>query len=119
MLDMPCILILHQSPFPLAEHLGAQRGHVGFVAELLEGREERFEVEDDGAREGETAQRLPVDAQVDAREGQGGGLGEPEGFVRVRGRHEERGVNFESPGAALDGAGGREFGEVSGWAGGG
>ena len=28
-------------------------------------------------------------------------------------RHEERGVDLKAPGAALDGAGGGEFGEVS------
>lgn len=35
-------------------------------------------------------------------------------FVGIAGGHEERGVDFEAPGAALDGAGGGKFGEVAG-----
>ncbi len=35
--------------------------------------------------------------------------------MRVRGGHEKGGVDFETPGAALDGAGGGKFGEVAGW----
>lgn len=35
------------------------------------------------------------------------------GFVRVAGGHEEGLVDLEAPGAALDGAGGGEFGEVA------
>lgn len=34
-------------------------------------------------------------------------------LVGIAGGHEERGVDFEAPGAALDGAGGGEFGEVT------
>ena len=56
---------------------------------------------------------MPVDAQVDAGERKGRGLREAEGFVGVGGGHEEWGVDFEAPGAALDGARGGEFGEVS------
>lgn len=33
--------------------------------------------------------------------------------MRVRGGHEEGGVDFETPGAALDWAGGGQFGEVA------
>ncbi len=84
------------------------------MAELLDGREERLEVEDDGAAEGEPAQRLPVDAEVDAAEGQVGDLVGAEVLVRVTGGHEEGFVDFETPGAALDGAVGGEVGEVSG-----
>ena len=57
---------------------------------------------------------MPIDAQVDAREGQGGRLGGAVGFAGVAGGHEEWGVGFETPGAALDGAGRGEFGEVAG-----
>lgn len=34
-------------------------------------------------------------------------------FVGIAGRHEEGGVDFEAPRAALDGASGGEFGEVA------
>lgn len=47
-------------------------------------------------------------------EGEVGVLVEAVLLVRVAGGHEERGVYFEAPGAALDGAGGGEFGEVAG-----
>lgn len=115
MLHMPRILILHNLLLTLAEDLQQQGGDVGFVAEGGDGGEERFEVEDDRAGEGEAAQGLPVDAQVDAGEGEGGGgeLGEAVLFVWVAGRHEEGVIDFETPGAALDGAGGGEFGEVA------
>ena len=66
MLDVPGVFVLHHGPFAFAEYFGAQSGHVGFVAELADGREKRFEVEDDRAREREPAQRLPVHPQVDA-----------------------------------------------------
>lgn len=56
---------------------------------------------------------MPVDAEVDAREGQGGGLGGAVLFARVAGGHEERFVDFETPGAALDGAGRGELGEIA------
>ena len=36
------------------------------MSEIGDGREERFEVEDDGSGEGEAAEGLPVDAEVDA-----------------------------------------------------
>ncbi len=57
---------------------------------------------------------MPVYAQMDAGEGEGGGLCRAEGFVRVAGGHEEGFVDFETPGAALDGAVGGEAGEVAG-----
>lgn len=50
---------------------------MGFGAEIGERGEECFEVEDDAAGEGEAAEGLPVDAEVDAGEGDGG-LGEAE-----------------------------------------
>ena len=34
-------------------------------------------------------------------------------FVGITGGHEERGVDFEAPGATLNGARGWEFGEVA------
>ena len=50
---------------------------------------------------------------MDAGEGEGGELVAAEGFVRVAGGHEEGGVDFETPAAALDGPGGGHFGEVA------
>ena len=97
MLHMPRALILHEAFLPLPQDLAQQRGDVRLVAELFDRREQRFEVEDDGPREGQPPQRLPVDAQVDAREGQLGGLHVAVGFVRVAGGHEEWGVEFEAP----------------------
>ncbi len=114
MFHMPRIFILHQGPLPLPQHLEHQRRHIRFVSELLDGREERFEVEDDGAAEGQAAQRLPVDAEVDAGQGEVGDLEGAEVLVGVAGGHEEGLVDFEAPGAALDGLVGREAGEVSG-----
>ena len=35
-------------------------------------------------------------------------------FVRVAGGHEQRSVDFEAPGTALDGPSGGKFGEVTG-----
>lgn len=113
-LHMPRVLVLHQAPLALPEHPCHERRHVRFVAELLDGREERLEVEDDGAAEGQPAQRLPVHAEVDARDGQVGDLQAAEVLVRVPGGHEEGFVDFETPRAALDGAVGLEVGEVSG-----
>ena len=57
---------------------------------------------------------MPVYAEVDTREGEGLVLVAAKGFVRVAGGHEERGVDFETPGAALDGLGGIPFCEVAG-----
>ena len=71
MLDMPRVLVPHDLGLALPQHLQQQRGHVGLVPELADRREERFEVEDYGAGEGEAAEGLPVYAQVDAREGEG------------------------------------------------
>lgn len=79
----------------------------------MNGGEECFEIEDDGSREGEAAERLPVDAQVAGGEGEGGGLGCAVVGVRVAGGHEEGLVDFEAPGAALDGFVRGHFGEVA------
>lgn len=114
MFHMPRILILHQRLLALPQHLQTQRRHIRFGSKILERREERFEIEDDGAGEGEAAERLPVHAEVDAVEGQGGQLVVAESLVRVARGHEEGFVDFEAPGAALDGAVGGEAGEVSG-----
>ena len=114
MLHMPRILILHETPLALAQDGAQQRRHVRLVAQVLQRREQRLEVEHDRAGERQPAQGLPVDAQVDAREREVRRLGKPVRLVRVAGRHEERGVELEAPGAALDGARGGEFGEVAG-----
>lgn len=50
MLHMPGGLVFHDVLFSLSQDLLQQRGDVGLVAELGDGCEERFEVEDDGAR---------------------------------------------------------------------
>ena len=113
MLHMPRILILHQGPLPLLQHLRQQRRYIRFASKLLYRREERFEVEDDGAAQRQAAERLPVDAEMDAGEGKVGDLEGAEVFVRVARGHEERSVDFEAPGAALDGAEGWKVGEVS------
>ena len=113
MLDVPRVLVRHDGPLALAQDAGHERRHVRLGAEPLDGREERLEVENDGAAEGEAAQRLPVDAEVDAGEGQVQHLQAAEVLVRVAGGHEEGLVDFEAPGSALDGAVGREAGEVS------
>ena len=62
MLDMPRVLIAHDAFFPLAQDRQQQGGDIRFVPELAQRREERFEVEDDRAGEGEPAEGLPVDA---------------------------------------------------------
>lgn len=112
-LDVPRTLVLHQALLAFLQYSRQQGGHVGFVAELGHGREERFEVEDDGAAEGQAAERLPVDAEVDAGEGEVGLLVGAEVSVGVAGGHEEGSVDFEAPGAALDGSVWGEAGEVS------
>ena len=50
---------------------------------------------------------------MDAGEGKIGNLKRAEVLVGITGGHEEGGVNFETPGAALDGALGLEAREVS------
>lgn len=94
------------------------KGETGenILPELLHGREECFEVEDNGAAQREAAEGLPIDAEVDTGEWELGfrELGFAEFLVGVAGGHEERGVDLEAPGAALNGAGGGEFGEVAG-----
>ena len=74
------------------------------VTKLLDGCEERFEVEDDGAAEGHAAQRLPVDAEVDTGDGEVGDLVAAEVLMGVAGGLEERVVDFKAAGAALDGS---------------
>lgn len=109
---MPRILIFHEGALPFLQHLGQQRRHVRFGSELLHGREERFEVEDDGAAQRQAAEGLPVDAEMDAGEGKVGDLEGAEVLMGVAGRHEEGSVDFEAPGAALDGTVGWQVGEV-------
>lgn len=113
-LDVPRVLVPHDALLAVAQDRGEQGGDVGFAAEGGERGEERFEVEDDGAREGKPPQRLPVHAQVHARQGEPRELAEAVALVRVVGRHEDRLVDFEPPGAALDGSRRWQFGEVSG-----
>lgn len=60
MLHMPRVLVPHDLGLALPEHLQQQRRHVGLVPELGDWREERFEVEDHGAGEGEAPEGLPV-----------------------------------------------------------
>ena len=113
MLHMPRILILHQLPLSPLQNSGNQPRHTRLIPKLLNLCKQRLEVEYDGAGNREATEGLPVDAEVDAvgfvlEEGR---LGEAEGFVRVAGGHEEGGVDFETPGATLDWAGGGEFGE--------
>ena len=62
MFHVPCVLVAHHVLLALAQDFGAQRRHVGLVAELGQRSEESFEVEDDAAREWQAAQGLPVDA---------------------------------------------------------
>ena len=97
MLHMPCILVLHEGALSLLQHLRQQRRHVRFGSELLYRREERFEVEDDRAAKGQAAEGLPVDAEVDAGEGEVGDLEGAEVLMGVAGRHEEGCVDFEAP----------------------
>lgn len=104
MFHMPRALILHEGPLPLLQHLRQQRRHIRFASKLLYWREERFEVEDDGAAQRQAAERLPVNAEMDAGDGEVGDLEGAEIFVGVARGHEEGGIDFEAPGAALDGA---------------
>lgn len=112
-LHVPRVLIRHDCPLSFLQHLGHQCRHVRFVSKLFYRREQRFEVEDDGTAQRQAAQRLPVDAEMDAGEGKVGDLEGAEVLVRVAGRHEEGFVDFETPGSALDGAVGWEAREVS------
>ena len=113
-LGMPRVLVLHEILLALLQHLEQQTRHVRLVAELADGGEDGGEVEDDGARQRQPTQRLPVDAQVHARDVVPRVLGVAQLFVRVPGRHEERFVDFETPGAALDGFVRGFLGEVAG-----
>lgn len=112
---MPGILVLHHILLPLLEHLRNQRRDVCFSLELLDRREQGFEVEDDSARDGEATEGLPVDAKVDTIESQLGSLEVAVLLMWVARRHEEGSVNFETPGAALDGTVGGHAREVSDW----
>lgn len=110
-LGVPGVLVLHEAVLAVGQHLLDEAGHVGLVAELGERREEGLEVEDDGGRQGQAAQRLPVDAEMNTLGRQGGVLDVAVGTVRVPGRHVEGLVDLEAPGAALDGPGGGHLGE--------
>ena len=94
MFHMPRILVLHEIFLPLADDLEDQAGDVGFVAKFCEWREDGFEVEDDAAGEGQAAQGLPVDAQVDARDVQVRGLEVAVFLVRIAWGHVEWLVNL-------------------------
>ena len=50
---------------------------------------------------------------MDAREGKGRVLMGSMDFVRVARRHEERRVDFETPGTSLNGTGSGKFGKVA------
>nr|POE59018.1 hypothetical protein CFP56_24288 [Quercus suber] len=112
-LRMPGVLVLHESLLAFAEVLEHQGRDVGLVAELGDGVEQSLEIEHDGGGQREATQGLPVDAQMAAVEGVGGILGVAEVHVGIAGRHEERGVDLEAPGAALDGLLDRLLGEVA------
>lgn len=114
-LDMPGILVLHHILLPLLEHLRNQRWDVWFSLELLDRREQGFEVEDDSARDGEATEGLPVDAKVDTIESQLGILEVAVFLMWVAWRHEEGSVDFETPRAALDGTVSGHAREVSDW----
>lgn len=113
MLHMPRILVLHKTPLSLVQYLQHQARNIRFVPKVLDGREECFEIEHNGAGQREAPKSLPVHAQIAAREIESGGLLAAVCFVGVAGRHVEGRVDFEAPGAALDGLIGGLFGEVS------
>ena len=113
MLHVPRTLILQYAFLSLLQHLGEQRRHVCFVSELFYRRKERLEIEDDGTAERQASQRLPVDAKVDAGERKVGHLEGTEVFVRIAWGHKDGGVDFKTPGAALDGTMKLEAGEMS------
>ena len=113
MLHVPRILVLHEVLFPFLYYLQHQAGNIRFGAKLRHGREHGFEVKDDAARKRHAAEGLPVDAEVDAREIQVGGLEIAVFLVGVAWGHVEGLVDFEAPGAALDGFAGGHFGEES------
>lgn len=113
MLHVPRILVLHHARLALSQNLRAQRRHIRLVAEFRNRREERFEVEDDGARQRHPAQGLPVHAKMDPGQFERRGLTQAVGLMRVTGGHEERRVNFQTPGATLYRTRSRDFGEVA------
>ena len=110
---MPRILVLHNFPLPFLQHLRNESGDVCFLSEFLNGSEECFEVENDGAGKGEATERLPVNAEVDAGDGELGELMVTMLFVGVARRHEEGFVYLETPGTTLDGTVSWEAGEVA------
>lgn len=113
MLHMPRALVLHKILLSVLEHFVAKRGDMRLISELGDRREESFEVKDDSCTEREAAQCLPIDSEMTAREGEGGGLGEAVGFVRISGWHEKRGVHFETPRSTLNRPRGGQFREIS------
>lgn len=92
-----------------------ERWEKNSLSEILHGREEGLEIEDDGTAQRQATEGLPVDTEVDAREGEFclGELDFAVFLVGIAGRHEEGGVDLEAPGAALDGVGGGKLGEVA------
>lgn len=112
-LHVPRALVLHQILLAPLEHFVAQRGNVRFISELGDGREERFEVEDDRCADGEAAEGLPVNAQMASFEAESRRLGQTVRLVGVAGRHEKRRVHLETPRSTLDWARRRELGKVS------
>lgn len=114
MLHMPSALIAHETLLAAFQDCRKQSRDVGLAAEVGERGEEGFKVKDDGAGKGQAAQGLPVHAQVDAGKREVRDLAEAVGGVGILGRHEHWLVDFESPGAALDGAGSGQLGEVAG-----
>ncbi len=113
MLHVPRALVLHQVFLAPLEQFVAQRGNVRFISELGDGREERFEVEDDRCADGEAAEGLPVNAQMAPFKAESRGLGQAVRLVGVAGRHEKGRVHFETPRSTLDRARRRELGKVS------
>ena len=114
MLHVPRPLVQHDIVLTPPQHLQRQPRDIRLVRELCHGREQALEVEDYGAREGQAAQGLPVDAQVAPGDGEPRELVGSVLLVRVAGGHEERFVDFEAPTAALDGLLRGEFGEETG-----
>ena len=70
MLYMPCVLIIHDAFLTFFQDFQQEGRDIGFGTEVGDRGEERLEVEDYGAGEGEAAQGLPVDAEVDAWKGE-------------------------------------------------
>ena len=103
MLDVPCVFVLHDASLALFQNLGHKGRNERLISEFGDWGEECLEVEDDGARQRQAAQRLPVDSQVAAVERQVGRLKVAVFLVGIVRRHVERLVDFEAPRAALNG----------------